>query len=276
MNEDVKKSADQLNKALSNSPYINNLDLLSLRETCFASQPFRHIYIDGMWNEEFLTKVSDEVSEFGEWAGEKGFYGSEKKRWQADWDLLPSNTNSFLAYLNQPTVLKIIEFLTGEKGLITDPYLEGGGIHSTGEGGFLKLHADFNWNRKLKLYRRINILVYLNKDWHADFGGQIELAGKNANGEFGTLVALEPIFNRTLIFVTDDSSFHGQPNPVNHPQNNRRNSIAAYYYTSDKPLGTSSVKLTGTNYVDEEGRKMSENFVKRAFRKLKRPSSSNP
>ena len=67
-------------------------------------------------------------------------------------------------------------------------------------------------------------MVYLNKDWRADFGGQIELAGKNANGEFDTLVALEPIFNRTLIFVTDDSSFHGQPNPVNHPQNNRRNS----------------------------------------------------
>jgi len=270
MNEHLLKSVEQLDLALGKSPYINNLDLLNLRQRCVNSQPFRHICIDDMWDENFLTKVSDEVSQFKNWAGEKDFYGSKKKKWQTDWDLLPPNTNSFLAYLNQSTVLQLIEFLTGEKDLISDPYLEGGGIHSTGEGGFLKLHTDFNWNDKLKLYRRINILVYLNKDWHSDFGGQIELAGKNANGEFDTLVALEPIFNRTLIFVTDDSSFHGQPNPVNHPRNNRRNSIAAYYYVANKPTGTSDVKRVGTDYVNEDGSKIHESIVTKAFRKLKR------
>ena len=270
MSNEITNSVQKLNLVLSKSPYINELDLLSLRERCFNSQPFRYICIDGMWDEDFLTKVSDEVLEFEDWAGEKDFYGSKKKRWQADWDLLPSNTNSFLAYLNQPTVLKLIEFITGEEGLIADPYLEGGGIHSTGNGGFLKLHADFNWNSKLKLYRRINILVYLNKDWNSDFGGQVELAGKNSSGEFESLVALEPIFNRTLIFITDDSSFHGQPNPVNHPLNSRRNSIAAYYYVANKPTGTSDVKRVGTNYVNEDGSKMHESIVTKVVRKLKR------
>lgn len=270
MNKQVSKSAEKLKLVLSKSPYINDLDLMSLRENCFKSKPFRHTCIDGMWDEGFLTEVSDEVSGFEDWAGEKDFYGSKKKRWQADWDLLPPITNSFLAYLNQPTVLKLIEFITGEEGLIADPYLEGGGIHSKGNGGFLKLHADFNWNRKLKLYRRINILVYLNKDWNSDFGGQVELAGKNSDGEFETLVALEPTFNRTLIFITDDSSFHGQPNPVNHPQNIRRNSIAAYYYVANKPTGTSDVKRIGTDYVNEDGSKIHESIVTKAVRKLKR------
>ena len=275
MNEKIKKIADELNLAISESPYLNNLELLALRENCFESKPCRHVCIDGMWDEEFLSKVSNEVSEFNDWAGEKDFYGSKKKRWQANWDLLPPNTNSFLAYLNQPTVLKIIEFLTGEEGLIADPYLEGGGIHSTGEGGFLKLHADFNWNEKLKLYRRINILVYLNKDWHVDFGGQIELAGKDASGQFNSVVSLEPIFNRTLIFVTDDSSFHGQPNPVRHPRNKRRNSIAGYYYLSKKPSGTADAKNTGTNYVNENGKRIGGSFVKKALNKIKRSLSVN-
>ncbi len=275
MNDKIQKSADELSLAITESPYVNNLDLLALREMCFESKPFRHICIDGMWDEEFLSKVSNEVLDFDDWAGEKDFYGSKKKRWQADWDLLPPNTNSFLAYLNQPTVLKIIEFLTGEEGLIADPYLEGGGIHSTGEGGFLKLHTDFNWNKKLKLYRRINILVYLNKDWHLDFGGQIELAGKGASGEFNTAVSLEPIFNRTVIFVTDDSSLHGQPNPVSHPHNKRRNSIAAYYYLSEKPSGTSAVKRTGTDYINENGKRIRGIFLKRALNKIKRTLSIN-
>lgn len=270
MNKDNNKRLHELNSAISTSSYINEIDLLKLREMCLNSKPCKHVYIDGMWDEELLAKISDEVSNFNGWAGEKEFYGSRKKRWQADWDKLPPCTNSFLAYLNQPTVLRIIEFLTDEEGLISDPYLEGGGIHSTGEGGFLKLHADFNWNKKLKLYRRINILVYLNKDWKSEFGGQIELAGRGESGEFETLVSLEPVFNRTLIFVTDDSSFHGQPNPVKHPHNKRRDSIAAYYYMSDKPSGTSAIKRSGTNYVDVDGKKMRESFAKRFYNKLKR------
>lgn len=269
-NEEVSKSAEQLKLALTKSRYLNDLDLLSLRESCFNSKPFRHVCIDGLWEEGFLTKVADEVSVFENWTGEKDFYGSRKKRWQADWDLLPPNTNSLLAYLNQSTVLQLIEFVTGEGGLIPDPYLQGGGIHSTDNAGFLKLHADFNWNDKLKLYRRINILIYLNKDWESSFGGQIELAGKNPDGEFDTLVSFEPIFNRTLIFVTDDSSFHGQPNPVNHPKNSKRNSIAAYYYVSNKPEGTAVVKRIGTDYVDRDGSHLHESMVTKALRRLKR------
>lgn len=272
MNDEILKVADKLKISISESIYMNNIDLLTLREKCLTSQPFRNVCIDGMWNEEFLSKVSNEILEFNNWAGEKNHYGSVKKRWQANWNLLPPNTNSFLTYLNQPTILKIIEFLTGEESLIPDPYLEGGGIHSTGEGGFLKLHSDFNWSQNLKLYRRINILVYLNKDWNKDFGGQIELARKDLSGKFNSIVSLDPIFNRTLIFVTDDNSFHGQPNPINHPNKMRRNSIAAYYYLSKKPSGTATLKRRGTNYINESGKKLGKSFITRVLNKIRRIS----
>ena len=204
-----------------------------------------------------------------DWAGEKKFFGAMQKRYQNNWQELPYNVSKFLSYLNQPLVLRIVEFITDEIGLIPDPYLNGGGIHSTGEDGFLKLHTDFNWNKKLKLYRRINILVYLNKDWKSEYGGQIELAGKKANGSFKTYTSLKPIFNRTLIFITDDESYHGHPKPVKHPLKKRRDSIAAYYYIASKPEGISENKRIDTNYVDENGKKLNASFLKKLASKIR-------
>jgi len=40
-------------------------------------------------------------------------------------------------------------------------HLIGGGIHLSGPGDFLKIHADFNWHHKLQAYRRVNALLYL-------------------------------------------------------------------------------------------------------------------
>ncbi len=265
--DELRKTAMLLQEAIRGSKIVNDLDLQSLREKCQSAKPFPFICIDGMWNESILEDVSQEVENIVEWGREKNFIGARKKRGLSDWDKFPPQTNVFISYLNQPLVLNITEFLMNESGLISDPYLEGGGVHSTGDGGFLKLHADFNWHKKLNLYRRINVLVYLNKYWKKEYGGQIELAGKNDKGEFTSQIALEPTFNRTLIFITDDHSYHGQPNPVKTNSNMRRNSIAAYYYQSNKPEGTAKRKRTGTNYVDETGKKLRRGLISKIFSK---------
>ncbi len=49
--------------------------------------------------------------------------------------------------------------------LISDPYLSGGGYHEIKNGGVLKVHADFNRHPSLDLDRRVNLLLYLNKNW---------------------------------------------------------------------------------------------------------------
>jgi Rps23 Pro-64 3,4-dihydroxylase Tpa1-like proline 4-hydroxylase len=257
-----------LQDTINNSCLINQLDLMQLRNEFLNSKPFPHIFIDDMWDNDFLKKVALEAISLKNWAGEKDFFGSKKKKWQNNWDKLPDDTNKFLAYLNQSTFINIIEFITNENGLIGDPHLEGGGIHSTGNDGFLKFHIDFNWNKTLKLYRRINTLVYLNKDWKKEYGGQIELASMSELGKFESIISLEPIFNRTLIFITDENSYHGQPNPVCHPLNTKRNSIAAYYYSSQQPNKHSDKKRINTSYVDQSGKKFNNNLFSRIIKKL--------
>src|SRR5262249_39147078 len=85
------------------------------------------------------------------------------------------NIVRMVTYLNSPTFLQFLEEMTGIEGLIPDPYLEGGGLHMIKPGGSLAIHADFNWHKRLKLDRRLNLLLYLNKDWDESFGGALEL-----------------------------------------------------------------------------------------------------
>jgi Rps23 Pro-64 3,4-dihydroxylase Tpa1-like proline 4-hydroxylase len=128
--------------------------------------------------------------------------------------------------------LRFLEDITGIAHLIPDPYLEGGGFHSIGAGGFLKIHADFNWHAKLNLHRRLNVLLYLNSKWSEDWGGDLELWDQDMTR---CVKKITPVINRLVIFSTTDSSFHGHPDPLMCPSDVIRKSIALYYYTAGRP-----------------------------------------
>lgn len=244
---------------------INNLQKINKKYK--QNNPFPHIVLENFFEISFLEKVRQEVEVFSDWDGEKNFYGSEKKRWQNDIDKLPKNVSKLISYINSPSFLEIIEEITGESNLIPDPYLEGGGIHSTGNQGFLKMHVDFNWHEKLQAFRRLNVLIYLNKDWDKSFGGNLLLAKKNIHGKLDVKQSIEPLFNRVVIFTTDDQSFHGQPDVLSVPESIRRNSIAAYYYVTNNPQNKTSKKRVGTNYVNLKGKNLKYQSIFRKFLK---------
>jgi Rps23 Pro-64 3,4-dihydroxylase Tpa1-like proline 4-hydroxylase len=145
--------------------------------------------------------------------------------------------------------LGFLEKLTGIPHLVPDPYLEGGGFHSIGRGGFLKIHADFNWHHRLHLHRRLNVLLYLNVNWEDGWGGALELWDSKVKS---CVTRISPIFNTMAIFSTTDSSFHGHPDPLQCPHNVRRNSIALYYYTSERP--EIEVRRGRSNQTDYQAR----------------------
>src|SRR5205823_4330439 len=116
-------------------------------------------------------------------------------------------------------------------GLLPDEQLVGGGMHQTGPRGHLDVHVDFNYIEKRQLHRRLNILIYFNKDWRPEWGGNIELWDKNVKF---CHQSLSPIFNRCVVFATNEISFHGVT-AVNCPAGGSRKSFAAYYYTREAP-----------------------------------------
>ena len=73
------------------------------------------------------------------------------------------------------------------------------------------MHVDFNIDRKLRLDRRLNLLVYLNFDWKEEWGGSLELWDKEVKVKYKSYL---PIANRVVLFSTTDTSFHGHPDPL--------------------------------------------------------------
>jgi len=145
---------------------------------------------------------------------------------------LPPSIREVLYFLNSRPMLQFLEVLTGIKGVIPDPYFVGGGLHQIKPGGNLEVHADFNFHTQLKLDRRINMLVYLNKDWKEEYGGHFELWNRDMSAAEQKIL---PLFNRCAIFSTTSFSYHGHPTPLSCPPDRTRKSMATYYYSNGRP-----------------------------------------
>lgn len=140
----------------------------------------------------------------------------------------PYLQNILFAFNSYP-FLHFLEKLTGIEKLLPDPHFYGGGIHQTLSGGKLAIHTDFNHLHELDLYRRINVILFLNKNWKPEYGGNLELWDESKTK---CEKIIEPLFNTLAVFETNKKTFHGHPEPLNTPMHITRKSLALYYYTS--------------------------------------------
>lgn len=121
---------------------------------------------------------------------------------------------------------RLLKEITGED-VFVDKDFHGGGLHQGGDGSFLDMHTDFNYHPVNKnWFRNLNILLYLNKDWHSEYGGQLKLRHSVTSKS----KSIEPIFNRCVIMYTRNYTLHGY-DKITFPVGQYRRSIAAYAYT---------------------------------------------
>jgi len=218
---------------------FNQAQLLELakgrRDEYRKAVPFPHVVFDGLLPNWVLGKVLEEIPAQNEssWKVFRELNQNKKLSCEDESKLGPA-TRHVISQFNSSTFLSFLEALTGVDGLIADPHLRGGGFHQTCYGGSLAVHADFNYYGRLKVYRRINLIVYLNVDWLESYGGHLELW--DAGMEICCQKIL-PVFNRTVVFDSNDVSYHGHPEPLRCPMDRTRKSLAIYYYTVDSPSG---------------------------------------
>jgi Rps23 Pro-64 3,4-dihydroxylase Tpa1-like proline 4-hydroxylase len=172
---------------------------------------------------------------------------NEKKHGLNKLELLPEYIQEVIGELNSPEFIEYLCELTGIDNLLPDDRLEGGGLHQTNRGGYLNMHADFTVHpHKPHWRRRVNLLIYLNENWKDEYHGELELWERDMSK---CIVKISPIFNRCVIFNTDEDSYHGVPDPIQCPENMSRKSIALYYFTEEKNLPN----LRSTNYKSRPG-----------------------
>jgi Rps23 Pro-64 3,4-dihydroxylase Tpa1-like proline 4-hydroxylase len=158
-------------------------------------------------------------------------------------DMFPLQLALIVDELNSPEFVGWLSELTGIPGLMADHSMEGGGLHQSTRGGFLNIHTDFSMHHYHKTWRRrVNLILYLNPDWQAEWGGAIELWDtqmRNCEAKY------LPFLNHALIFTTDEKSLHGFPDPLQCPEDESRKSVALYYYTAEEE---GSLRAKSTDY----------------------------
>ncbi len=199
------------------------------RQEFDSAKPYRHLVVDGFFTPEAATELYS------------NFPGVEqlKKHWKGlnEQKSESSDFSSFHpAFLQVKQTLFSTDFyqwvtrVTGiEDVFITDDHM-GAGLHQGASGSYLDVHIDFNIHHVKNVHRRLNLLVYLEKNWKEEYGGALEMWDANMkNCEKMVL----PMFNRCVIFETSEISYHGY-SKITIPEDITRKSFFTYFYTNER------------------------------------------
>jgi hypothetical protein len=211
--------------------------MLDLREANFSSDPFSHFYVDNFFPAEFAEKVLNNFPPLDdaswELSQEKDIEIKYRSTWRSEFDI-PEEIVNAVRILNGAEFLESLSKVMGVNKIIPDPYFTGGGLNVSSKSGLLDVHVDGNYHDATGLNRRLNVLLYLNKNWDPEWGGQFGLFDESGDK---CIKKIEPIFNRLVVFETHDRSFHGFPEPLKVPDGVTRKSLILYYYTVEKRPG---------------------------------------
>ena len=225
---------------------INTLDKESIKIKFNRKDVFKYIILDNFIDKKYSIGIAKEHKAIPDEAWLKYNHYNQKKMGLSDLQAMGPLTQKLIRELSSKSFTNWLSFISNFENLISDPTLDGGGLHKISKGGYLNIHTDFQSHTKNKNWRRrINLLLYLSPEYKKSWKGELELRSYKDNTIVESIV---PKFNRCVIFVTDNKSFHGHPIPLNAPNSLARRSIALYYFqVLDKDLPLKPTKYIPIN-----------------------------
>lgn len=129
----------------------------------------------------------------------------------------------------------------------------------------MNVHLDYSIHPKLKLEGRLNIIIYLCKNWQEDCGGQLRIWSHDHqnNKPKECIHKISPIFNRAVIFDTSQNSWHGLPEEIKCPNNIYRKSLAIYYLSKPRSNASNRSKALFAPYKDQENNEAILDLIKK-------------
>jgi len=200
--------------------------------------PFKHTVIDDFFGPAFAERLLSDFPAFNPALAANEIYGGVwGKAVNTRIREIGHTYKELYELIATPEFLTLVGEISGIPGLLPDPALYGGGTHENLHGQDLDPHVDFNYDEAQKLHRRLNLIVYLNKDWKPEWGGSLEIHSNPRRPAENRIQSYAPLFNRAVMFETNEYSWHGFPK-IDLPESERqrsRKSISIYLYTRERP-----------------------------------------
>jgi hypothetical protein len=220
--------------------WIHHTD--TLRAEFQTAVPYKHVIIDSFFDETYANLLADAFPTVDtSWV--KYWNPIEKKFALNHFSNAPM-FESLFQHLQSDSFLHTVRSATGISTLEADPYLHGAGLHYHPNGGKLDMHLDYSIHPITGKERRVNIILYLNKEWKEEWGGDLELWDAAFTGPVTTVT---PTFNRAVLFQTNDISWHGIPHPIRCPDGVGRKSLAIYYVSPPESIQNIRLKAQFRN-----------------------------
>lgn len=195
-----------------------------LAESFRTASPFPLLVIDDFLDVGTADKLLEEFPSPQGMPKSRDYMFGDKHELSSVAEQGPASKEFYEALLGEP-FREFICAITG-KELFVDPAFHGGGFHQSGDGGYLDTHVDFNVHPLHRDWlRTLNVLLYLNRDWQDSYDGRLLVKAMPADEPR----AIEPLFNRGVIMLSSDRTYHGF-RKMTLPPGVTRKSIAAYAY----------------------------------------------
>src|SRR5579862_8021748 len=220
------------------------------RDSFLSAEPFKHLAIENFFEAGFAERLLTDFPSFDPQLARNEFGYTGNKAVNTKIREISATYQELYQTISSPPFLDLVSCISGIPDLMVDPKMYGGGTHDNRHGQELDAHVDFNYDQEQQLHRRLNLIVYLNKDWKSEWGGAIEIHSNPRTPDTNRIYAFDPLFNRCVLFETNEHSWHGFPRIDLPPEERHRSrkSISIYLYTKDRPV-EEIAPVHGTFYV---------------------------
>lgn len=208
---------------------IKQYGMEKLRIEYDAHPQYGKIDIDDFLPEEVTEQCAKELDELPLEIGKK-FTRKGSCMWEYNNLKHTPIQEQLINVLHSSEFIRWVESVSGVDKLIPDPHLIGAGYMKSYEGDTLKVHTDFNWVEELHLHRAVSMIIYFNKDWHADWGGALDFFDFNNDKKLSSTV---PAYGNMLMWTYHNLVFHGMERPMTCPKDQSRKGIRIFYYKSN-------------------------------------------
>jgi len=190
-----------------------------------SKKPIRHFVIDGFLENNFAHTIYINFPAVKEM--KTHYHGiNEKKSEHSDFSKLDTSFSRLHDELSSRAFIEWLTEVTSIKDLETIDDRLGYGLHQGAHNSFLDIHIDYNLHPVKKRHRKLNFILFLNKQWEKDWGGNLELWDDKVQN---CIQSISPLFNRCVIFECSEISYHGYSR-ISVPGDITRKSYYQYYF----------------------------------------------